>query len=223
MRWINSFKLEKERVFKQVVLPQDFTTMLSPKALAYCYIRGLTDSDLKKYKVGFSPFYNRLILPVYKDRELVFWEGRALGEVTRKNPKYIKRIGRDWQGCLFDVKAKSNNFLDYLVLTEDMISTIRVGKVVDSMAMVSTHIRDKLIFDIFLESKYKVVIIWLDPDKNAKSVSLSFKYRQFGLPVISLSTKLDPKWYDEKEIRSIIHALVSPVHNSLVDSTKRVL
>ncbi len=57
---------EKSQTFvKNMELPPDLTYTLPATGLAWLYLAGLSDADIKRYKLGYSPSLQRVILPVY--------------------------------------------------------------------------------------------------------------------------------------------------------------
>ena len=198
MRWLKSLKVKPQKTQAIVSLPQDYTTILPPAALSYCYIREVMEPDIKQYRFGYSLYLHRLILPVYTGKDkLVFWQGRNLGETTRNNPKYMNVSKQDRKEIYFFVPFQD---CKTLVITEDIISAIRVGKVVNALAVLSAHIPDKLIFKLALKGKFDTILIWLDPDKKVKATGWAFKYRSYGINCHRIDSDKDPKWYSQNEI-----------------------
>lgn len=200
MKWLKSLRVPSKKDSRKLKLPIDYTIDLPAPALAYCYSRGLTSTDIAKYKIGYSLYYHRLVIPIYNGKELIFWEGRNLGEVTRDNPKYIKRKVKSWDRVIFEAGPEGGTYR--VVITEDIISAINVGRTTDCKAVLSTHIDDQFVFD--LSKSYKEIFIWLDPDKRAKMIGLVFKYRAYGINFKRIESDKDPKWYSDSEIKEKI-------------------
>lgn len=205
MAWLKSLKLPQKQTVRTVELPTDFTNILSPAALSYCYIRGIYEQDIFKYKFGYSTYLHRLILPVYENNSLVFWQGRNLGEVTRSNPKYVNVAKQNRKDIFFYIQ---NTDSKVLVINEDIISAIRTSKVANSLSILSAHIPDNLIFKLALGGKFDTILIWLDPDKKVKATDWTFKYRAYGINCCRIDSDKDPKWYSDTEIKEKIQCSI---------------
>ena len=69
----------------QVRLPQDFTELLPPKALVQLYNLILTDEDIQRHDIGWSPGHKRIIIPVYKwGKGPGGWAKKLVGIMGRK-------------------------------------------------------------------------------------------------------------------------------------------
>lgn len=206
-------------------LPYDFTTRINPRGLTWLYRYGITDEEIAQYNFGMSPSMNRLILPVYEKGELIYWQGRNLGEVTKDNPKYLnmRAGGRD---VIFSSNNLSSNNLDPVdtsrqytqrrgnggldctssdsvcVLVEDILSAIKVGRIVQSIALLGSYIPESLYRKLH---KFSAVKIWLDYDKLSNSIKYSRRLSSVvGVPTRPIITTLDPKEYTTQEIKEIL-------------------
>jgi DNA primase len=82
---MKSLNVKSTKTVMQMRLPLDYTKEIPAQGLAYLYVRGVTDADIKRWKIGYSPKYSRVIFPVYEGRNLVFFQGRTISEVTRES------------------------------------------------------------------------------------------------------------------------------------------
>ncbi len=191
-------KLTKDEVVpenKPLLLPSDFSTDIPAKGLVWLTQYGITTEEIKEFRFGFSKQMNRLILPVYDGDTLVYWQGRNLGVVDKDNPKYInvRTGGRDVYFNHTIVNSSS------IVIVEDILSAIRVGKSLPAVALLGSYIPDSI---RELLKPYSKVLIWLDPDK----ISTAYKYATKLAPVtgkqfrVVLGSK-DPKEYSDGEIK----------------------
>jgi hypothetical protein len=184
---------------EKVELPAGFTQEISPEGLAWLYSHGLTDADIEEFSIGYSRVLNRVILPVYRKGELVYWQGRGLNPpfVAGKNPKYmnIKAKGREdiWFVPMDSIST------DQIVLVEDIISAIRVHHAgYDCLGLLYAYIPDDLVMR--LSKVYTEIVFWLDPDKWSRMMNRVKRWRAFGINVRSIRSDHDPKFYDEDEI-----------------------
>lgn len=170
----------------------------------------------RHYGIGYSPRANRVILPVYKDKELIAFIARA---VDGEKPKYIARHKDGFHNAVFRSDATTilpvssvaqaisseNKEIDVLVIVEDYLSAVRVGRITRSVSLLGTANKaDALLPELGSDTK---AVVWLDPDKAgrngrnkiARSLSL------FGVEPLLLNTKRDPKFYSNREIRELIY------------------
>lgn len=188
-----------------VRLPMDFTLEIPSNGSRWLRKYRVTDEECRRYRFGYSEFRDRLILPVIKDGEIVFWQGRNLGEVSAKRPKYVNVRSKR-----ADVWFKT--FDDYpdkpLVLVEDILSALNISRSgYNAIAMLGCHVPEELICWIS-KQKYPQTIVWLDPDKRKESLAATTKFRTFGASATCLLTaSKDPKDYLESEVQSLIEGI----------------
>ena len=191
-----------QQKMKEVRLPQDFSNDIKsfdPKAYAWLLEHDITDDEIIKYNIGYSQYYKRLIFPVYQNDELVYWQGRSMEPKSKENSKWIniKQLGRE---DIYFVVQKPMSF-DKVVLVEDILSAIKVGRVVNTIALLGSYISDDLI--LFL--KTKEIYIWLDKDKTVAAIKYFMRLRATGIKTHLRVTSRDPKFYLEEEIRRKIN------------------
>ena len=194
------YKDKPEQSPKEIRLPMDFTNDIKTySAAAYAWLLkySITDEEIVKYNIGYSPHYKRVIFPVYQDCKLVYWQGRTLDEVTKRNPKWlnIKEQGRA------NIYFYAGYTRDSIVLVEDIISAIKVGRVIKSIALLGSYIPDSLILTL----KDFKVYIWLDEDKKAEAVKYYLRLQSHSIRVWLRVTKEDPKYYTEEEIEEVLY------------------
>lgn len=203
-RWCKTVNLKPEVQVKEVMLPLDFTTTIPARGLAWLYKWGITDADINGYGFGYSAFYDRVILPIYQDGELVYWSGRYLNDPTPESPKYMN-VRQNRTDIWFEVT--NHNSAD-VVLVEDKLSTIRVGKTVDCYGLLYASVPDHIVFK--LADRYERIAIWLDKDKRAKCVGYLHRYRSLGVDCRLIFSDKDPKFYTDDQIRRYVYAERKP-------------
>lgn len=180
----------------KIQLPHDFDTEIPPRGLTWLYDYGIHDSEIRDFGFGYSKQLDRLILPVWDEEgNLLYWQGRNLGKVTKENPKYInvKSAGRD----VFFTR-KIDKFCGSVVLVEDILSAIRVGRQVDCMALLGSYIPDSTSVKV---RDYVRVFIWLDPDKLKDSIKYTNKLAVLsGTQIKPIMSQRDPKEYSDYKI-----------------------
>lgn len=197
VKFIKSSQMKQTVAEVEVVLPSDYTVLIPPQGLAWLY-KYITNEDIIEYKIGYSKYLNRVVLPVYVGGTLIYWQGRYLGEVDRWHPKYnnIKQKGR--KDIYFSVRGPTSDSTQ-LVLVEDMISAINVGKVAHCTSLLGSYISDDLMMRI--SKVYSNVMIWLDADKVQESLRYVRRFKTFNnVHCKMIYSKKDPKGYNLTEI-----------------------
>jgi len=143
-----------------------------------------------------------LILPLYnKAGELIFWQGRNLGKVTKDNPKYVNVRSKKTDYCIFKGGSKSK----VVVLVEDILSAIKVSNTgcVDSVPILGSYIPPNILPFI---KDYDTIFIWLDYDKRFTSIKSAAKLHELSCKVVrTIITEKDPKEYETTEIKEILN------------------
>ena len=148
---------------------------------------GLTNEEITNLGILWDESKGLLIFPMYEGEELIGYVGR---QFLGKGPKYV-------------VQGEKQRFKpvygsgDTLVLTEDLISAVKVGRVTVAMPLFGIHVRE-------VPAGYSKYKLWLDKDKQISSVQQCRKWRQYGYDIESIITDLDPKEYNEQQIREYL-------------------
>lgn len=167
-------KDEREtRSASEVLLPADIKynpAAWPDDARAWLYQYDIDDTDIAEYSIGYSESWGRVILPVYASGKCVFWQGR---QIDGPAPKYISV--RCAKKPLFTAPTYAPTS-DRVVITEDMLSAIRVAKTgcADAVALLGTGGPDDLPVRL---AGYKDVICWLDKDYAGKTASFDLRHR----------------------------------------------
>lgn len=198
LRTIQNITNEVKTVVPRVVcLPRDIQSIIPSKGLAWLYSYGISDEEIKRYNFCFSPNWNRLILPVYKDEELVYFQARTLGTPSKQNPKYLNMRGDKTH--MFEVNVPGQTSV---VIVEDILSAIKVGRCTNSKALLGSYIGTAL---TVLAKHYNKIFIWLDDDKRMESIKYARHLSSLtGVAVRVVNTPKDPKCYNQDQIRRIL-------------------
>ena len=207
---------------KSLYLPQDLSSQMPNYAAAWLLRAGIPLALAEKYGIGFSAKLDRVVLPVYRDKELIAYTMRS----TTDKPKYIER--QQDETAIFYSRAETilepEQVGDYgldLVVTEDILSAIRVGRIVPAAALLGTSVSSgkvhSLLNDPSLRSKECLVEvnqnhvprigIWLDADKAGRTAArrLESRLELQGCSVLRIRTDKDPKRYSNREIKEILN------------------
>jgi hypothetical protein len=199
----------------EVTLPRDVTYLLPIEALAWLWKYDLDQYEIDTMRCCYSPSMNRLILPVYKNdaagtAKLVYWQGRNLGVIDKKNPKYINSKKKKGEDCFFKTDVYSSD-KSRLCLVEDIISAVKVGRACDSIALLGSYIPMEIV-RLLTEQRcivpYDQILIWLDYDKQKESIQFSKRLRELtGKDIRCIITEKDPKEYSTEEIEKYVYSL----------------
>ena len=205
----DEFALMDER--KPVRLPHDFTTEIPPNEAVWLYRASISAELARHYGFGYSGSLRRVVLPVYRDNALIGFTARSTINVK---PKYIERMVSP-SGSIF-VSDPSVLLPDSgdcvrdagydLVLTEDILSAVRVGRIARrTVALLGTSANAEQLAAIL--KGVRRIAIWLDPDKAGRTAGhkLSRTLQLQGFSVQSIRTERDPKFYSNAEIRRILN------------------
>ena len=203
---------------KRLRLPFDFSKQLPIVAKAWLHKYKITKEEIDIFGFGWSEALCRLVLPVYEDDKLIYWQGRTFKGIHKTtNPKYlnIRQSGaknvffRRYVGNALCPINNNNPLSDIqyktLVLVEDILSAVKVGRHVDSLALLGSYLPPSLVSILITYTK---IIIWLDEDKYATSVKAAIKFsQQLGISIQVVKTQLDPKECSDEVIREKVGLL----------------
>lgn len=179
-----------------ITLPADATDELPDGARGYLSRYGITGRDISLNTIMWSEWWQRLLFPYFNEDGLVAWQGRYLG--TEKKAKWFS-------------KGNLKEFMHYVgnkhsckfVLTEDIVSAIKVSHntQVCAVSLFGSHI--SLARLLQLKQKRGTILVWLDKDKARESMQFAKHGRDFGIDCRSIITELDPKEYSDEEIMEL--------------------
>lgn len=187
-------------VTKKVTLPSDFTADIPASGLLWLRTYGVNEDEIRRYHFGYSPRLDRLILPVFRDGELVFWQGRNLSSDTSR-PKYMNvRSQRS------DIVLFVNNQTSKVVLVEDILSCLAVARAgVSAVALLGSYVKMDLLRDVLADADIACIKVWLDPDKRQEACKYAKQLRALGYsasPIVLAHQ--DPKCYKPEEVQRFI-------------------
>lgn len=190
-----------------VSLPFDFTLNNVPAVgLAWLQRYHVTEEERKRFSIGYSPRLDRLILPVFRGEELIFYQGRYLGHKAGQ-PKYLS-ISKKADNVWFEIRQQDSANTP-LVIVEDILSAIAVARAgFCAVALLGSYLKEGLILHL-LQKGFRddgvPVFVWLDPDKKSEAVRFARRLSSFGVNASSvLHADEDPKVYTPEEIRGFI-------------------
>jgi len=155
-------------------------------------------SEIIAHKIGFHKKFNRVVLPVYEEEELKFYQYRKL--VADNYPKYVSNKSKIW-----DLQGKYiQKHPEYIVIVEDLLSAIKCGRVVSAFALLGTNLSDKA---ELLIADYENIFIYLDNDssqvKRIQSV-LKNNLEIYGGNIRIIKHTKDPKELNTQELIKLL-------------------
>jgi len=189
----NKYKEIEELHKYDLTLPEDSDIVYPDRCLKWMSQYGLDKNDLFSNNILWSEQKQRLLFPIYDNNGLVAWQGRWFGEGNHAK-WFTKGNVKD----LFHILGKS----DILVLVEDIVSAIVVGKVFSAMPLFGCFVgkdRFKRLYSLY--GKEIEVCVWLDPDKRKEAISETKLGSLYGLRTRTIFSDVDPKELTTEQIK----------------------
>lgn len=196
---IRKLNEEAETINLPLELPNDFSETIPLHGRLWLYKGGITESTWRRYNIGYSESLDRVILPVYDSEDnLIWYQCRALH--TDQKPKYIQP-SRSRDNVLFSVE-KSGKDLQRVIIVEDILSAIRVGKHIPTVSLLGTKITTGQATKL---AKFSQVTTWLDPDRAGRRGAYNIR-KTLGLvtEVDNIVTLSDPKELTDEQIKETL-------------------
>lgn len=182
----------------KLALPDDFTLDIPLEGRIWLFKAGITVPVYESYGIGYSPSWNRVIIPIYEQDKLVWFQARALSK--HQQPKYLQPSAEK-ATVLFKTHSYNNN-RERVVITEDMLSAIRVGTFIPTVSILGTKITTEQSNEI---AQFNRVTTWLDSDKAGRKGSYAIRK---GLSLVTdvddIVTDEDPKLLSNMNIKEAL-------------------
>lgn len=183
--------------------PEDWPLL----ARVWLYKAGLSDQDIQERGIYWHEPTQRVVLPVLNEEkdEVVYWQARGFEEHA---PKYINpRVDR---ARIVYYSGGDAGLGGTVVLTEDILSAIKVGKVTPAWSLLGTDLKDEVLAQIL--QRELSVIVWLDNDSGPVNPgqdaarAIAHRLQVFGVPYANIVSRADPKLLSLGEIEAHINA-----------------
>lgn len=194
-------KADADLLNTKLEIPTDCTDRLSSNALLWLARGGIGERLRVQYNILYSVGSSRVILPVYNERsDLIFYQARAVER--GHSPKYLNPAV-DREKVRFVTREATFN--DTAIITEDILSAIRVGdrKGYTAISILGTKASTS---DLTYIQQYSRVWLWFDGDQAGINCTRKTKKQleMLGINPIVISTPKDPKEYSTNEINNIL-------------------
>ena len=172
-------------------------------ARAWLYKAGMSNKAIREFGAVWSEEMERVIIPLYQDGVLTYWQGRNYGVVDDYNPKYLNpKVDRNkllYRGIYETVHEP-------LVLTEDILSAWKIQQAgFAAWSVMGTSLSEANLV-IVLQTR-QPVILWLDPDDAGRRGmrKMHKTLTAYGVDVCRIDSESDPKLLSRYEIRRLLH------------------
>lgn len=177
-------------------LPVDYSPVLPEVALNWLGKYDLTEDEIKNNFFGWSDEDHSLVLPVFDiSGNLVMSQRR------RFIPGRTKYHTTGLPETVFHILGDDDNHHSVCV-TEDLISAIKVSRVVPAMPLWGSNISPHRVW--VLGKRFKHLIVWLDADKAQYAIRKRNSFTPFFESVRVIVTEKDPKEYSTDEIQEYL-------------------
>ena len=187
----------KEKTYGAINLPYDCTSSLPEEPARWLEKYGVTEREILVNHIQWSALNERLLFPIFDlYGNLVIYQGRFFG-TNPDAPRYSTRGKVD--NCLHYVGVPS----DGVILVEDMVSAIKVGRQACAMPLFGSMISIERL--IALSSRFKRLVVWLDRDKAKYALKARLRASSYFDEVSTIITDKDPKDYSDAQIRGFLN------------------
>lgn len=183
-----------------VVIPSDSESNArewSPHAKLWVGRSRVKWDEVENYGIVFSPKWGKVIIPTYHNGELVGYQRRS---VDGSEPKY-STVTKNSNAMIWESRRFPDD--DSVVLVEDVLSAIVVGRQKNSIALQGVQVTSTL-FNVL--SKYNKFYIWLDNDNvkvKLQQQKLNNRLSLLGTVKI-IKTHQDPKYLTDQEVTKVL-------------------
>jgi len=196
---------KNDRVF---TLPDDYTHTIPSEGLDWLLKYEIEFHEILKKRIGWSQtgvmvkgkmIGPLLVMPFFDANGVLHgWQGRNFSK-TEPKPKYITHKAPDRFQMYYCIGAGTKS----LVFVEDIISAMKVSRVVDCTPLLGNRI-SKPKLALFAQG-WNTGVFWLDPDMQTKQLNLHrIAEMLFPNGAFMVSTLHDPKAYSTEEIRKTV-------------------
>lgn len=184
-----------------VKLPYDFTTDIPPEGMLWLLKASITPYMAKEAGFGWTPYFKRVVLPVYMNDDLVYYQARAV--LKGQDPKYLNpKVDR---ASILYWNRLSTGTATRVIVTEDILSarrTFLAQTTCDTVSILGTKITLQQANQL---AEYDRVTMWLDPDKAGRNGDMKIR-RLLNLATDTdyISLDKDPKLLTNMQIQEAL-------------------
>lgn len=188
----------------KILLPKDSVADYPNACVNWMGSYELDKTDMLYNGLLWSEKEQRLIFPLWNGETLEGWQGRYFGTDKTKAKWYSRGDVQNIIHILYMGRVGQHHpDASQLVLTEDIISAIKVSKLgIPAMPLFGVNIKARI--PQFRVLKYLEYIIFLDEDMHQHSLKESLTMRLNGFKTKSILSECDPKEYSYTELECLL-------------------
>ena len=187
---------------RSVPLPEEFQLLsesnnfVAQRAKKYLYRRGITEQQIKKYHMGIcatGQYANRIIIPIYQQKELKFWVARAMSSEAKLKERSPSNLFYQYgkSEVIFNLDNAVNTYHS-AVISEGIFDALSWGNIGISLL-------GKILYDVqlnlLLEYKNQLtegLYIALDADAEKDAMSMAGVLSEFfSVKMIHIPSEFD--------------------------------
>lgn len=201
-------EMEKRMEQQSLWFPRDAEKTIDAKALNWLAKYGIMRSEIVEHEIQWSRNFGWLLFP-FKDAngKLLAWQARTdLVNPTERGVGANPNKSKWWsRGPIHDVMNLIGDHDGPVVLVEDIVSAIKVGRYACSMPIFGSSVTVKQ--RIRMRGITKEVIIWLDPDKYKEANTMASAFALQGITTKVVYSDADPKACTDKLIQDAVREM----------------
>jgi hypothetical protein len=176
-------------------MPRDISYDLPEQPTRWLKQYGITETEIKNNRICWSTTTSQLIFPIYGgDSGVIAWQARNFNADKALKRKYYS------VGKMDEILHIIGNHQDEtIILTEDIVSAIKVSRHMNAMPIFGAHISSNRLNRLI--RRFNKLVVWLDYDKAVEARKAVLRALQYGFEAKTIHTELDPKELSDKEIR----------------------
>lgn len=178
-------------------IPEEAKPFLGAPALVWLKKYGITAKEVSNHSLLWWDERKWLIFPYYSTPDhLAGWQARNF------DPKFPDQKWMTYgqiKERMHLIAADASNLGEVVVLVEDIVSAIKVGRHITCMPLFGAHIALPGI--LRLARTFSGVGLWLDSDKEFEARLYASRASQYLETTCVIKTELDPKEYNDEQIR----------------------
>lgn len=167
---------------------------------------GLTSAEAHDHGIVWAAYYNRVVIPVYTFGQLSMMQTRKIMR-DDTGPKYCNY--KNFEGLPFRSYNRSSSMVplrNRVVLVEDALSCIKVGKHLPCIALMGTHLSD-VVLAYLIKRGFDEFNVFLDDDNTEVRIRQQDLYRRlrvFGKVKVLHTQGIDPKEMPHYDLQTML-------------------
>lgn len=213
---MENFKAVTRKANGKYTLPKNSSAIIHsntpPQASMWVNTAGVMFCEAEAHGIRWSPFYQRVFIPVMTFGQLSMLQTRRVFN-DDGGPKYCNYKNFDGLPFRSYNPARPPTALTpkAVVIVEDALSCIRVGRHFPCIALMGTHLTDVMLAYL-LSKEFTQFIVFLDDDNyevKCRQQDLHNRLCMFNPTTVLHNGGVDPKEMDDAALEDVLKAAVS--------------